>query len=210
MDSYAGMTWSFTPAVDTAEAAYNQGFGAEYLPVTHRRKVILFKEGLNGSQPFALVVDRFTAEDGESHTFTPSYQLGYEPYVDDGDRFTADHGDGVTFTLTASIPHTVVLGQTEPIFMGWRKKFDNAAAVNEGLPAPCVRYPVTGVTARVVSALCPRKGDGKTVTAVKASRDVNDTTVTLRFTDGSETVIREEDFPCSPASPTQLSSERRA
>jgi hypothetical protein len=42
----------------------------------------------------------------------------------------------VTFSLAASIPHTLVRGQTEPIFMGWRKKFDNAAAVNEGLPAP--------------------------------------------------------------------------
>ena len=210
LNEYAGMTWSFTPAVDTAEAAYDQGFGAEYLPVTHRRKVILFKEGVDGSQPLALVVDRFTAENGGTHTYTPSYQLGYEPYTDDGTRFTADHGDGVTFTLTASVPHTVVIGQTEPIFLGWRKKYDNAAAVNEGNPAPCVRYPVTGVTARVATALCPRKGDGKTVEAVTASRDADDTTVILRFTDGSEAVIREEDFPCSPTSPTQLSSERRS
>ena len=210
LNEYAGMTWSFTPAVDTAEAAYDQGFGAEYLPVTHRRKVILFKEGVDGSQPFALVVDRFTAEDGQPYGFTPSYQLGFEPYTKDGNRITVDHGDGVTFTLTASVPHTVVCGQMEPIFMGWRKKFDNAAAVNEGHPAPCVRYPVTGVTARVATALCPCRGSGKTVASVTASRDVNDTTVTLRFTDGSEAVIREEDFPCSPASPTQLSSERRA
>ena len=204
LDGYAGMAWSFTPAVDTAEATYDQGFGAEYIPVTHRRKVILFKEGLEGSQPFALVVDRFTAEDGNAHTFTPSYQLGYEPHADDGDRFTVDHGDGVTFTLTASVPHTVACGQTEPIFMGWRKKFDNAAAVNEGHPAPCIRYPVTGVTARVATALCPCKGNGKTVASVIASLDVADTVVTLAFTDGTEAVIREEDYPCSVASPDKL------
>jgi hypothetical protein len=190
------MKWSFSPTVDVAEGVYNQGFGGEYLPVTHSRKLILFKEGLRGSQPFALVVDRFTAEDGGEHTFTPSYQLGFEPYTDDGIRFTADHGDGVTFTLVASVPHTVAVGQTEPVFMGWRKRYDNAAAVNEGLPAPCVRYPMTGVTARMVTALCPRKGEGKTVAEVIASRDVADTAITLIFTDGTSLTLKETDYPC--------------
>ena len=200
LDRYAGMKWSFSPTVDVAEGVYNQGFGGDYLPVTHSRKLILFKEGLCGSQPFALVVDRFAAEDrsssGAEHTFTPSYQLGLEPYTDDGNAFTADHGDGVTFTLVASVPHTVAVGQTEPIFIGWRKRYDNAAAVNEGLPAPCVRYPMTGVTTRMATALCPRKGDGKTVAEVIASRDVEDTTVTLIFTDGTSLTLKETDYPC--------------
>ena len=196
LDGYAGMAWSFTPAVDTAEATYDQGFGAEYLPVTHRRRVILFKEGAEGRQPFVLVVDRFTAEDGLSHTFTPSYQLGFEPYTKDGARITVDHGDGVTFALAASVDPVPVCGQTEPVFMGWRKIYDNAAAVNEGRPAPCVRYPVTGVTARMVTALCPCKGEGKTVAEVKASLDVADTAVTLVFTDGTTVTLHETDYPC--------------
>lgn len=204
LDGYAGMRWRFSKAIDVAEGVYDQGYGPAFLPVTHRRKVILFKEGLAGSQPFSLVVDRFTAEDGETHTFTPSYQLGFEPYSDDGTRFTADHGDGVTFTLTASVPYTVVIGQTEPIFIGWRKMYEAAAAVNEALPAPCVRYPVTGVTARLVTALCPCKGEGKTVAEVKASRDAGDTAVTLVFTDGTEATIREEDFPFSQAGAEKL------
>ena len=102
----------------------------------------------------------------------------------------------MTFTLVASVPHTVAVGQTEPIFIGWRKKYDNAAAVNEGLPAPCVRYPMTGVTARMVTALCPRKGEGKTVAEVIASRDVADTAITLIFTDGASLTLKETDYPC--------------
>ena len=197
LDHYAGMKWSFSKTVDSVEGIYDQGFGPAYLPVTHRRKIILFKEGLEGSQPFALVVDRFTAEDGKSHTFTPSYQLGLEPYTDEGTRFTADHGDGVTLTLTASVPHAVVIGQTEPVFMGWRKIYDNAAAINEGHPAPCVRYPVTGTAARIATALCPRKGGGKTVSEVIASSNPADTALTLVFTDGIRLTLNEADYLCS-------------
>lgn len=204
LNGYAGMKWSFSKTVDTAEGVYNQGFGPDFLPVTHSRKLILFKEGITGSQPFALAVDRFTAEDGGEYTFSPSYQLGFEPYTDEGSRVTVNHGDGVTFTLTASVPHNTVIGQTEPIFMGWRKRYDNVAAVNEPVPAPCVRYPVTGTSARTVTALCPCKGDGKTVTAVRASRDTDSTDIVLIFTDGTEIVIREEDYPCSMESPDKL------
>ena len=204
MDAYAGMKWSFSKTVDSVEGVYDQGFGPAYLPVTHRRKLILFKEGSEGSQPFVLVVDRFTSEDGETHTFAPSYQLGFEPYTDDGNAFTADHGDGVSLTVMGSVPHTVVMGQTEPVFMGWRKIYDNAAAVNEGHPAPCVRYPVTGTAARTVTALCPRKDGGKTVARVIASRNTEDTAVTLILTDGTEMTLREEDYPCSMETPDKL------
>jgi hypothetical protein len=204
MDAYAGMKWSFSKTVDSVEGVYDRGYGPAYLPVTHRRKLILFKEGLEGSQPFALVVDRFTAEDREIHTFAPSYQLGFEPYTDDGNAFTADHGDGVTLTVMGSVPHTVVTGQTEPVFMGWRKIYDNAAAVNEGHPAPCIRYPVTGTAARTVTALCPRKDGGKTVAEVSASRDVSDTAVTLLFTDGTSLTVNETDYPCSDSGADKL------
>jgi hypothetical protein len=197
LDRYAGMKWSFSPAVDTVEGIYDQGYGPAFLPVTHRRKLILFKEGLAGSQPFALVADRFTSEDGAAHVFAPSYQLGFETYTDEVNTFTADHGDGVTLTLIASVPHTVAVGQTEPLFLGWRKRYDNAAAVNEAVPAPCVRYPVTGKTARIVTALCPSKDGGKTVAEVIASRDVGDTAVTLLFTDGTRLTVNEADYPCS-------------
>ena len=150
------------------------------------------------------MVDRFTSEDGETHTFAPSYQLGFEPYTDDGNAFTADHGDGVTLTVMGSVPHTVVTGQTEPVFMGWRKIYDNAAAVNEGHPAPCVRYPVTGTTARIVTVLCPCKDGGKTVSGVIASRDVGDTAVTLLFTDGTSLTVNEADYPCSDGGADKL------
>ena len=204
LDRYAGMKWCFSPTVDTVEGIYDQGYGPEFLPVTHERKLILFKEGLAGSQPFALVADRFTSEDGEAHVFAPSYQLGFEPYADEGIRFTADHGDGVTLTLIASVPHTVAVGQTEPLFLGWRKRYDNAAAVNEAVPAPCVRYPVTGKTARIVTVLCPCKDGGKTVSGVIASRDVGDTAVTLLFTDGTSLTVNEADYPCSDGGADKL------
>ena len=204
LDGLAGMKWSFSPSVDTVEGEYNQGFGPDYLPVTHRRKLIFFKSGVSGSQPVVLVIDRFVADDGKSHTYTPSYQLGFEPYTQDARHFTVDHGDGVTFVLTASLPHTTVIGQTTPLFLGWRKKYENTSALNEGLPAPCVRYPITGTTARIVTALCPCFGDGKRVEEVIASTNVEDTAITLILTDGSRVEINEGDYPCFSNSADKL------
>ncbi len=197
LNEYAGMKWHFTPGADSVEGIYDQGYGAAYLPVIHKRKLILFKKGLGGSAPFALVIDRFLSEDGREHTFTPSYQLGFEPYTEDGRAVTVDFGDGVTFTLTASVPHTIVIGQTEPLFLGWRKKYEAAATVNEGLPAPCVRYPLTGTEARLVTALCPCKGQGKTVASVQGTQAPTDTGITVTFTDESRVEINEENYPCS-------------
>ena len=63
---------------------------------------------------------------------------------------------------------------------------------------------MTGITARMVTALCPRRGDRKTVTEVVATRDLADTTLTLRFTDGSCVTLNEADYPCSSDSEDKL------
>ena len=204
LDAYAGMKWHFSSLVDSVEGVYDQGYGADYLPVTHARKLILFKAGLCGSQPFAVVVDRFVSEDGLEHTFAPSYQLGFEPYESDGHTFVSDFGDGVTFEILASVPHTVVIGQTTPLFMGWRKRDSGALATNQGLPAPCVRYPMTGKTARLVTVLCPRKNGGKTIAKVIASKDMQDTTMTLLLSDGTRLSLDENDYPCFADGETKL------
>jgi hypothetical protein len=204
LDQYAGMKWMFSPSVDSVEGVYDQGYGSDYLDVIHMRKLILFKKGLAGSAPFALVIDRFVSGDGEAHTFQPSYQMAFEPYTDDGERFTADFGDGVSFTILSTEPHSLVIGQTHPLFMGWRKLRDTVEANLEYRPAPCVRFALRGQEYRLVTALCPHKGEGKAVASVKASRELNDTRITVAFDDGVSVELNEADYPCSDTGPDKF------
>jgi hypothetical protein len=48
----------------------------------------------------------------------------------------------------------------------------------------------------MVTALCPRKGEDKTVAEVIASRDVADTAITLILTDGASLTVQETDYSC--------------
>ena len=204
LDKYAGMLWSFSQDIDSVEGVYDQGYGPEYLPVTHKRKLILFKNGIDQSVPFAVVVDRFISGDGKEHAFQPSYQLGTEPYTDDGVCFTADHGDGVSLSIIASEPHGIVIGREEPIFMGWRKRYEVSDACNSAVPAPCVRFELRGREARLVTLLCPYNGSGKLPVSVRASRDIGDTVAYIELSDGSTVSIDELDYPCYPDTDTKL------
>ena len=198
------MKWSFSDDVDAVEGVYNEGYGPEFVDVTHTRKVLFFKRGLDGSAPFALVIDRFESGDGAAHTFQPSYQMGTQAYTDNGHKFTADHGDGVTMSIVGSDVHGIVIGQYEPIYMGWRKRGGANSEEFEHHKAPCVRFTLTGKSARLATALCPYKNEGKTVEKVEALNDVSDTRIKIVFTDGSETVIDESSYPCSENSPEKL------
>ena len=196
LDRYAGMLWSFSADVDSVEGVYDQGYGEQYLHVIHKRKLILFKKGVADSAPFAMVIDRFTSEDGEEHLFQPSYQLGTEPYTDDGVRFTSDHGDQVSFSIVASERHSIIIGQEKPLFMGWRKSYELPNALNFPVPAPCVRFALKGKEARLVTLLCPYNGTGKTPRLVEALSSISDTKAFIEFSDGSTAIIDELDYPC--------------
>ncbi len=190
------MKWHFSEEVATVEGVYNEGYGPEFVDVTHKRKVIFFKRGLEGSATFSVVIDRFESGDGEVHTFQPSYQMGTEAYTDNGSKFTAYHGDGVTMNIVGSEVHGITIGQYKPLYMGWRKRGGADSEEFEHFKAPCVRFSLTGKSARLVTALCPCKNEGKTVARVEASKDISETKINVIFTDGSDTIIDELDPPC--------------
>ena len=189
------LKWAFTGAIDTVEGVYNEGYGDELTNVTHNRKVIFFKEGISGSEPFALVIDRLKSADGSPHTYEVSYQMDVQPYTVDEKRFTADHGDGVTMSVVGSKAPTVTVAQYEPIYMGWRPKHGEGGVDREHYPAPCLRYIERGESCRIVTALCPSEG-GVTVCDVIAANDVDDKNVTVIFSNGNKVTVNESDYPC--------------
>ena len=205
------LKWAFTGAIDVVEGIYNEGYGESFIPVTHKRKSVFFKEGLNGSLPFALVIDRLTSDDGSEHKYSVSYQMNVEPYKVEDKTYTADFGDGVTMSVIGSVAPDVVVAQKTPVFMGWRPDhsglgMDPVEVRNEQehKPAPCLRYHAYGDKKRIVTVLYPSNNGEVAIKDIVISEDFDDTAIKLVFADGSEVILNENDYVASVDSDEKL------
>lgn len=106
--------------------------------------------------------------------------------------------------IVGSDVHGIIIGQYEPLYMGWRKCGGADSEEFEHFKAPCVRFSLTGKSARLATALCPYRNEGKTVAKVEASKDIADTKINVIFTDGSEISIDESNYPCFEDSSEKL------
>ena len=187
------LKWKFTKETDVAEGIYNEGYGSELIDVTHKRKMIFFKKGLGKSLPFALVIDRFIPSDGKEHKYAVSYQMNTQPYVVENGVYTADFGDGVTMSVIGSRLPEIVVAQKEPYWMGWRPV--RCAEEHEHNPAPCLRYVKSGAQTRIVTALYPSNNGECAISKIEISDDFASEEIKVIFRDGSETVVKESDYP---------------
>ena len=190
------MKWGFTGAIDSVEGIYDEGYGSGKLPVTHKRKVIFFKQGLEGSLPFAVVVDRYLSGDGNEHKYATSYQTDARPYEVNGNTYTQNFGDGVTMSIIGSIAPEIIVAQKEPYFIGWRKRGGANSEDFEHYHAPNVQFVACGKEKRTVTVLYPSNNGEVAVKGVMASDDVNDTVVYLDI-NGVKVAINENNYPCS-------------
>ena len=190
----ANLRWSFTENYDTTEGYYDEGYGADFVDVIHKRKTVFFKKGLNGTLPFAVIIDRLISNDGQEHKYAVSYQADVQPYKLYDKTFTADFGDGVTFSIISSELPEVVVAQKTPYLLGWRP-IRSVAAAHEHAPAPCIRYPIYGKDRRMITVLYPSNNGVVGVKAVECSGDVSDTAFTLTLADGNIITLDEKDFP---------------
>lgn len=196
------LKWSFSGEIDVAEGVYNEGYGDDFVNVTHKRKSIFFKHGVNGSLPFALIIDRLSADDDTEHKYSVSYQMDVQPYSVDGKIFTADFGDGVTMSVIGSVAPDVVIAQKEPMFMGWRPDHSGLGMdpvemrnEQEHKPAPCLRYHAYGNKKRIVTALYPSDNGEVAIRDIEICDSIDDTEIKLVFADGVKLVLNENDYP---------------
>ncbi len=164
------LAWSFTEDYEVCEAAYRLGYGDALIPVDHERKVIFFKKGISGSQPFFVLLDTFLPKDGGEHLYEVHFQLGTEPTAEQGNAITADHGDGVTLTLLSSGKMSVECAQYEPRYTGWKKRFAPGSE-HEHYPAPAVFFSARGAEAYVATVAYPAKNGTCPITALACGKD---------------------------------------
>ena len=199
----ADLRWSFTEQYDTTEGIYDEGYGGQFTDVTHKRKAIFFKKGLEGALPFAVIIDRLISNDGLKHRFAVSYQTDVQPYKLYNKTYTADFGDGVTFSIISSMLPEAVVAQKEPYWLGWRP-IRMVAAEHEHAPAPCLRYPYHGKEQRLITVLYPSNNGIVGIKAVDCENDINDTKFTLTFADGTTLTLDEKDFPVDENAPEKF------
>lgn len=138
-----------------ASGIYREGYGPDLLPVTHKRTVYYYRNGLGGSAPFFLLWDRFTAEDGYAHKYEVSFQLGREPLTIKNGHAIIDHGDGISLSIVGTGAMTTVTACKEP-FMGFRKNLTPGNV--EHYPAPVLAFSAIGENADFATVLYPAKG----------------------------------------------------
>ncbi|MBE6561085.1 MAG: hypothetical protein E7662_08155 [Ruminococcaceae bacterium] len=168
---------------DILDGIYDEGYGRDYLAVTHRRRVIKVKNNPLGLKTFYIVLDRFTAPAGGSHRYDIHWQLEEVPIhltrTGSLTRLEADYGDNVTLTMLSDGAPTLRCGCDNP-FMGWRtpgtpspRSSEQPAAdsVNRnrlmpGIPAPSVMFSASGEDISIVTLLYP-SDNGCPITSVK-------------------------------------------
>ena len=175
------LAYRFGDVLEVAEGSYSEGYGPSLVKVTHHRKVIFFKQGLEGTKPFFLLLDTFTPEDGGEHLYEVNFQLGVEPLELLGKQARVLYPDGVSLSFVSSAYPTVAIAQKHPRFIGWRKIRDTKSE-HEHLPAPALLFTEHGEKRRVATLVYP--SDEAVCPIVSVS--VNGDGFTIEKADGSE------------------------
>ena len=142
-----------TDDIDVVAGEYNEGYGPEFIPVKHRRKVIFFKKGLGGSRPFFVMLDNFTSCDGKEHFYESSFQLTEAPISVLGNVVTAKYQTGAELTFVSNVFPRITVGQFAPEYMGWRS--NHTPEVKVHIPAPILSYSGVGECAEMVTVIYP-------------------------------------------------------
>jgi len=171
-----------------AYGKYDRGYGVDLIQVTHERKVVFFRGGIDGSLPFFVLLDTFTPADGEKHTYELSFPLYPIPVKLNGRHATLECGDGVTMEVITHAALSTVTGQNAPEYMGFRPSEDRLA--KEHIPAPVLIIKDGGTVKHFATVLYPTP-DG-VAPEIGVSCDAESFTITL---DGVEHKFdRNEEF----------------
>ncbi len=162
--------WNFGDEIECAEGSYTEGYGPDFIDVTHHRKVIFFKKGVAGTKPFFVLIDTFTPQDGKEHLYEVNFQLDKEPIEAVGKHVRVLHPDGVRLSLVSTAYPTIAIAQKHPRYMGWRKIRDTKTA-HEHTPAPEVLFTEYGGEKTVVTVVYPTDEEVTPIIAVTHKND---------------------------------------
>jgi len=202
----AGGRFLTTDDYDLAEAEYDEGYGPDAdLRITHRRRVMLVKRGVEGLGPFLLVVDRLLPQDADAHTYQVLWHTNGGTASQEGLVVaTCDEGCANLAIVPAPLDGlrvSIVAGQSPEDggerareWQGWVAVKDHQQGQYE--PAPTAVYEMeTAGPVRLVTLLYPtRAGEECPVVGVVAGADPSATDIRLSLRDGGVVDVSETRF----------------
>lgn len=199
LNASSGARWHSTPTHDAVDAVYDGGYGPDAArSVSHHRRLILLKKGVEALGPMLIVVDRLRPRDDAAHTYEVLWHMSRGPV---STRGTTLHGNAPGVANLAIVPASLeglslrlIEGQTEPEWQGWSSVANHQQGECE--PTPAAVYDLTAVgPVRLVTVLCPvRPGARCPARTVWAVPDVDATTIQMTLADGHKIGLDERSF----------------
>ena len=147
--------YRFTEDIEVGEGYYNEGYGENLTPVTHKRKLIFFKKGLGSLKPFFVVLDSFESNDENPHVYEILFHYPKIPVSAFSHSVKGTYGSGATLTIVSDKYPKIEIGQYAPRYMGWKPI--HGTHEHEHIPTPSVSFAKKGLEAKFATILysCP-------------------------------------------------------
>ncbi|MEZ4636724.1 MAG: alginate lyase family protein [Caldilineaceae bacterium] len=201
LDQDAGASWHSEESYDVVVAKYDEGYGPDAThSLTHRRKVIFLKEGVEDQiGPCFVVVDRLDPQDGDPHEIEILWHLNTGMPTLDGVRVASEDDAVANVAIVAAaeaeLAAEVVHGQEEPEWQGWRSFGHHQQGEFEPIPTIIYRGAAAEPT-RIVTLITPLEpGKVSTVAAVHAATDIDARDIEIELLSGKTVKINEGDYP---------------
>ena len=181
---------------ELASAEYGEGYGASLDLTKHERKLIFVKDAAKyGVLPFFLVIDRFTAPDGEARKYEAAWHLESCELTLEKGLAVGDFGGGVGLALlfSDSEAETVNMqGQYESYYQGWFPIRPSGPHEHRPIPTPVLVGSFEGAR-RAVTVLYPYKDGECPLVSVSADTDIAATSLEIRLKDGRTIALDENE-----------------
>lgn len=183
--------WISSETRDVAESYYTGGYGEEPLLYVDWARKLIFLKNEADLPPIFVVVDRFRANDENSHDYELIWHMHDNPTTLFKNTVTNVYPDGVGVAVASSDGNiSVARGVKSPVFQGWLPKFGVGDVEHYPIPTALNKGRFNG-TRRIVTVLEPFENGASVIDSVEASSDVENKDFTLILKDGRNVDLAE-------------------
>ena len=156
---------------EIAESAYEDGYGKDFTPVVHTRRIIFFKNGIGAIKaPFFLLRDTFNAKDDKSHKCEVIFNMQPMPYKFEDNKAISYLDYGARLLISSTGEGRIAIGEEfrdpavsvsdKKSLMGWKpiKTPDphlDASLPHAHQPSPTAIYKAEGKRTAIYTVLSP-------------------------------------------------------
>lgn len=183
--------WNSSETRDVAESDYTAGYGEDPLLYVDWTRKLIFLKNEAGLPPVFVVVDRFKANDEDSHDYELIWHMHDNPTTLLKNSVTNVYPDGVGVTVASSDGNiSIARGVKSPVFQGWMPNYSGGDVEHYPTPTALNKGRFAG-TRRIVTVLAPFENGESPIVSVEASSDFENKEFTLILKSGTRVSLSE-------------------